>query len=264
MERGKRRKITALTVAGSDSAGGAGIQADVKAMEACGVHCACVVTAVTAQNTVKVSEVFPIPKNTILAQFESVLSDFDIKAAKTGMLYSPETVRTVAGVFGNNKIPLVVDPVTAAGVGGSLSRKGLAEAIKEELLPLGRLVTPNRYEAELLTGFSVRTEDDAVRACEKIGEICPVYLKGGHMETETVTDYLYDGSELIKTEYPRIGVSGHGSGCVLSSFITAHLASGTDLKESVLKSRAMIQKSIETQYSAGKGGEIVNPDVSCE
>lgn len=261
---GRHTRKTALTVAGSDSAGGAGIQADIKAMEACGVHGTCVITAVTAQNTMKVSEIFPVPKNMILTQFESVLSDFDIGAVKTGMLYSPEIVSTVADVLKNVDVPLVIDPVMVAGVGGSLSGKGLAEAIIDDLLPLGWLVTPNRLEAETLAGIPIRTEDDAVEVCERIGKMCPVYLKGGHMETETVIDYLFDGSKLTKIEYPRLRISGHGSGCTLSSFITAHLASGKCLKESITQSRRMIQKSIETQYSVGKGSEVVNPNVSRE
>ena len=255
---------TALTIAGSDSIAGAGAQADIKAMAALGVHCASVITAVTAQNTREVSAVHPIPADIVSAQLESVLSDLDVKAAKTGMLYDPEIVRTVADVIEDTDFPLIVDPVMSATVGGDLFRGDYVRSLKKELLPLCALITPNKKEAEALVGFKIRSEDDAIEACELIGKdgTC-VLLKGGHFESKTVTDYLYLSSGITKIRNPRVnGESGHGSGCALSAFITANMANGLDLVTSVTEARKMIQKAIETQYEIGKGVPVVNTKIA--
>jgi hydroxymethylpyrimidine/phosphomethylpyrimidine kinase len=252
----------ALTIAGSDSIGGAGIQADVKAMAAVGVHAASVITAVTAQNTQGVTGILPVPPDFVQLQLETVLKDSDIKAVKTGMLYSVETVETVADILEDHDMPLIVDPVMISGTGHSLGEADLAKAIKKKLLPICELVTPNRHEAEVLAGMRVNSEDDITLACELIGkEGNSVLLKGGHFGSSTVTDYLYLSSEFTKLEYPRLKKSGHGSGCVLSSYITANMAKGLDIVNAVMKSRALIQESISTQYDVGKGIQVVNPIV---
>jgi hydroxymethylpyrimidine/phosphomethylpyrimidine kinase len=252
----------ALTIAGSDSIGGAGIQADVKAMGSLDVHAVCVVTAVTAQNTCEVAEVFPVPGEMVEAQFRSVVRDCKISAIKTGMLYSTETVKLVAELLEEHGVPLIIDPVLAAGVGGPLAESGLAESIRKHLMPLCELITPNKYEAEALSGIEINNEYDATLACELIGkEGSSVYLKGGHMDTKKVVDYLYLSSQIKKFEYPRLNKSGHGSGCTLSSFITANCAKGMNIASSVMKSRELIQRSIETQYAIGKGDDVVNPLV---
>ena len=252
----------AMTIAGSDSIGGAGIQADVKAMGALGVHATCVVTAVTAQNTYEVSEIYPLPLEFITLQFDSIVNDCKIDAIKTGMLYSPEIAKIVAEMLEDHECSLIIDPVLISGVGGTLAEDGLADAIKKYLMPLCELITPNKHEAEVLSGIKINNEYDATLACELIGkEGSSVYLKGGHMNTKNVIDYLYLNSNIKKFEYPRLNISGHGSGCTLSSFITANCANGLDIATSVLKSRALIQKSIATQYAIGKGDEVVNPMV---
>ncbi len=255
---------TALTIAGSDPISGAGAQADIKAMGALGVHCASVITAVTAQNTRKVSAVHPIPAEFVSAQLDSVLSDLNIRAAKTGMLYNAEIISAVADAVEDQEFPLVVDPVMVATVGGSLYEGEYVRALKKKLIPVCALVTPNRDEAEALVGFEIRTEEDAYEACEIIGKDgTSVLLKGGHFDSRTVTDYLYLSAEPTPIRNPRIrGKAGHGSGCVLSSFITANLANGLDLVSSVTEARKMIQKSIETQYTIGGGVPVVNPNVS--
>jgi len=250
---------TALTIAGSDSIGGAGIQADIKAMGALDVHAASVITAITAQNTYEVADIFPVPMDFIEAQFRSVVSDLKINAVKTGMLYSSDIAELVADLLEDHEVPLVIDPVLTAGVGGSLAENGLADSIRKHLMPLCELITPNKYEAEILSGIEINNEYDATLACELIGrDGSSVYLKGGHMDTKKVIDYLYLNSQIKKFEYPRLNKSGHGSGCTLSSYITANCAKGMDMATAVMKSRAMIQKSIETQYSIGKGDDIVN------
>ena len=253
---------TALTVAGSDSIGGAGIQADVKAMSVVGVHAASVITAVTAQNTCGVNGILPIPEEFIKAQLEAVLKDCDIKAVKTGMLYSAEIVGTVADILEDHEMPLIVDPVMISGTGASLTEDGFASALKKKLLPICELVTPNKHEAEVLAKMKIKTRDDLMLACELIGKQgSSVLMKGGHFNTPVVTDYLYLSSEFTKMEYPRLRKSGHGSGCVLSSFITANMAKGLDIVNAVLKSRELIQESIATQYAIGKGDVVVNTMV---
>lgn len=253
---------TALTVAGSDSIGGAGIQADVKAMSVVGVHAASVITAVTAQNTCGVDGIFPIPEEFIKAQLEAVLKDCDIKAVKTGMLYSPEIVGTVADILEDHEMPLVVDPVMVAGTGASLAGDGYASALRKKLLPICELVTPNKQEAETLAKMKIKTRDDLFLAAELIGKQgSSVLMKGGHFNTATVVDYLYLSSEFTKIEHPRLKRAGHGSGCVLSSYITANMAKGLDIVNAVLKSRDLIQESIATQYAIGKGDVVVNPMV---
>jgi hydroxymethylpyrimidine/phosphomethylpyrimidine kinase len=255
---------TALTIAGSDSVAGAGAQADIKAMAALGVHCASVITAVTAQNTREVKAVHQVPAEMVSAQLEAVVSDLDIKAAKTGMLYDPETVRVVADFVEDYDFPLVVDPVMVATVGDDLYRGDYVRSLKRDLIPMCALITPNRDEAEELVGFDIRTEEDAIEACELIGKdgTC-VLLKGGHFEGKTVTDYLYLSSGITKIKNPRLkGRSGHGSGCALSAFITANMANGLDLVTSVTEARKMIQKAIETQYAIGKGVPVVNTKIT--
>ncbi|MDR1690647.1 MAG: bifunctional hydroxymethylpyrimidine kinase/phosphomethylpyrimidine kinase [Candidatus Methanoplasma sp.] len=254
---------TALTIAGSDSIGGAGIQADIKAMAALGVHATTVITAVTVQNTRSVSNIHPVPEEIVKEQLETILKDCDIGAVKTGMLYSAEIVDTIVDILEDHEMPLVVDPVMVATVGDSLSKDGLKRAIKENLLPICELVTPNRFEAEALSGMKINNEDDAMLACEIIGKQgSSVLLKGGHMDTKNITDYLYLSSEFTIMNKPRLNKAGHGSGCILSSFITANLAKGSDIVNSVLNSRELIQRSIEMQYAVGKGELIVNPMAS--
>jgi hydroxymethylpyrimidine/phosphomethylpyrimidine kinase len=179
------------------------------------------------------------------------------------MLYSAEIVKTVADVLEHKDVPLVVDPVMVATVGDALSKDGLSRSLKNDLLPICELVTPNKYEAEILSGMKIASEDDAMLACEIIGKQgSSVLLKGGHMDSKNVTDYLYLSSEFTVMTKPRLTKAGHGSGCVLSSFITANLAKGLDLANSVLRSRDLIQRSIETQYAIGKGELIVDPMAS--
>ena len=253
---------TALTVAGSDSVGGAGVQADVKAMSVVGIHAASVITAVTAQNTEGVSGIFPISEEFVKSQLEAVLKDCDIKAVKTGMLYSAGIAETVADILEDHEMPLIVDPVMVSGTGCDLTDGDLVRALKNKVLPICELVTPNRHEAEVLAKMKIENKDDLMFACEIIGKQgSSVYIKGGHFNTPTVVDYLYLSSEFTKLEYPRLKKSGHGSGCVLSSFMTANMAKGLDIVNAVMKSRELIQESISTQYSIGKGDVVVNPMV---
>ncbi len=253
---------SALTVAGSDSIGGAGIQADVKAMSAVGVHAATVITAVTAQNTRGVNGILPLPEEFIKEQLEAVLKDADIKAIKTGMLYNAEIVGTVADILEDHEAPLIVDPVMIAGTGSSLMDDDLADALRRKLLPICELVTPNKSEAEVLAKMKIKTKDDVRLAAELIGKQgSAVLMKGGHFQAPNVVDLLYLSSEFTKMEYPRLNKAGHGSGCVLSSYITAHMAKGMDVANAVFKSRELIQEAIAKQYPVGKGDLVVDPMV---
>ena len=252
----------ALTIAGSDSIGGAGIQADIKAMAALGIHAHTVVTAITAQNTCSVKRILPVDTEMIEAQLNAVLSDSDVKAAKTGMLYSAEIVETVTDVLEDANFPFIVDPVLAAGVGDTLASDDLVKALKRHIIPICDIVTPNRYEAETLTGMRINNEDDARRACELLGkEGTTVYLKGGHMDSKNVVDTLYNGAEFIRFEYPRLERAGHGGGCTLSAYITANLAKGLDAVNAIMRSREMIQEAIANMYAIGKGDKVVDPAV---
>ncbi len=255
----------ALTIAGSDSIGGAGIEADIKAMGSVGVHACAVITAVTAQNTTAVERIYPMPVDMVVNQLEAVLKDVDIKAIKTGMLYDEEIVEAVADVLEDHDMPLIIDPVMVAGVGDSLATDNLAKAVRKYLMPLCELITPNRHEAEILAKMPIRTEDDATLACELIGkEGSSVLLKGGHMTGKNVVDYFYLSSEFTRMEYPRLERAGHGGGCTLSSYITAHMAKGLDIVNAVIKSRELIQESIASMYVIGKGDKVVNPMVKMQ
>jgi len=253
----------ALSIAGSDPIGGAGIQADIKAMASLGVHPHTVITAVTAQNTVAVRSIMPLPCDIIISQLSAVLDDSDVRSAKTGMLYSPEIVDAVVESLCGRSVSIIADPVLVAGVGDSLAAKGLVRSIEQRLMPICELVTPNRHEAEAISGIEIKNEDDALRACEIMGKGgTAVYLKGGHMETTSVIDILYRKGEFKKFEHSRLERAGHGGGCTLSAFITAYMAKGYDMIDAIVSARTMIQRSIASMYSTGEGNKMVNSAVN--
>src|ERR1051326_2112574 len=185
-----------LTIAGSDSSGGAGIQADIKAMSANGVFAMSVITAITAQNTEEVTDVFELPVSIIEAQLDAVFDDFDVAAVKTGMLSSVEIVKAVAKMLRPQKVAnLVVDPVMVAKSGQALLKPEAMEALKRDLIPLALVITPNVQEAEQLSGLPIKTLADARQAAKAIHKLgCKhVLIKGGHLLAERATDLLYDG-----------------------------------------------------------------------
>ena len=253
----------ALTIAGSDPIGGAGIQADIKAMASLGVHAHTVITAITSQNTFSVSSVMPVPCETILSQMDSVLSDSDVRSVKTGMLYSSEIINAVVECLSDVGVPMVSDPVMIASSGGKLASDGFLRSVKEKLLQVCDIITPNRYEAEAISGMKIDNEEDAMRACELISRNGnSVYLKGGHFESDIVTDIIYHNKEFKRLEFPRLERAGHGSGCTLSAFITANLAKGLDLMDSIVSARELMQDSIASMYVVGKGEKVVDPTAS--
>lgn len=247
----------ALTIAGSDSGGGAGIQADIKSMQANGVFAASVITAVTAQNTQAVTAVHELPVEIISAQIAAVLSDIEVHAVKTGMLSSAAIIDTVVRALWECEAPIVVDPVMISKSGYTLLRPDAIDALRNHLLPMAALVTPNAHEAEHLTGItidSVATAREAAAALVAMGPAAAM-VKGGHIgEGETVTDVLYDGVRYVELTAPRIASKHtHGTGCTLASAIAAGLARGFTLVESVERARCYISGAIASGLAIGGG-----------
>ncbi len=253
---------TALTIAGSDSGGGAGIQADLKSFAAVGVHGTSVLTCVTAQNTQAVTSIFPLPVSEVRAQLRAVLDDFDVRGAKTGMLYSADIVAAVAEELRDTDFPLVVDPVMIATVGARLERDDFRDALVERLLNRADLVTPNRHEAERLAGFPVREVGDMERAAREIRGLGArtVLVKGGHVAGELV-DVFYDGRTVRRFRGFRYSKELHGAGCTLAASIAGYLALGRSLRASVEAARRRVAMGFLASYRAGHGVEIINSHV---
>ena len=248
----------ALTIAGSDSGGGAGIQADLKTFQALGAYGASVITAVTAQNTLGVRAVHEIPPDVVAAQVDAVLEDIGADAVKTGMLSSARIVRVIAErlrAWGIGDV-LVVDPVMVAKSGDRLLDPDAVDAVRNELLPLAALVTPNVPEAEVLAGVEIRDEDDVAAAAAKILSLGPraVLMKGGHLGGGEATDVLFSGGRALRLPAPRVGTrSTHGTGCTLSAAIAARLAQGADLETAVRDAKAYLTGALERAVPIGGG-----------
>jgi hydroxymethylpyrimidine/phosphomethylpyrimidine kinase len=253
----------ALTIAGSDSGGGAGIQADLKTFAALGVHGTSAITAITAQNTLGVNEIMELPPALIAAQIEAVMLDIGAQAAKTGMLSSAEIIEVVANAIVHFNIRnLVVDPVMVAKGGARLLRDDAVDALRRRLLPLAAVVTPNLPEAEVLLGRPIRTLDErrqAARDLVALGARAAV-VKGGHTDEQQAIDHFFDGTELVELQSPRIATTNtHGSGCVFSAAIAADLAKGSDSLAAVLLAKEFITGAIERSLELGRGHGPVNP-----
>jgi len=248
----------ALTIAGSDSGGGAGIQADLKTFQELDVFGMTAITAVTAQNTLGVQGVQPIPKEIIAAQIDSVAQDLGVDALKTGMLFSSEIIKTVAEkirLYGWEKV--VVDPVMIAKGGAPLLQQEAITAVKEYLLPCAYIVTPNIPEAEDLTGVTIHTEADKIVAAKELIRlgVKNVIIKGGHgHEANESTDLLFDGTDTYTFTSKRIPTKNtHGTGCTFSAAITAGLAKGLSVYESVKIAKSFITAAIEDDLKLGSG-----------
>ncbi|UCH84621.1 MAG: bifunctional hydroxymethylpyrimidine kinase/phosphomethylpyrimidine kinase [Candidatus Latescibacterota bacterium] len=246
-----------LTVAGSDSGGGAGIQADLKTFHAHGVFGASVLTAITAQNTVAVTDAFELPCELIDAQLDAVFEDFDIAAVKTGMLSSAAIVEAVAAGLRKRKVErLVVDPVMISKSGFKLLKGDAVNNLKMFLLPLALVVTPNIHEAELLAGHAIDSMDAMKDAARRIRDYGPrhVLVKGGHAEFNRATDVLFDGVEFHLFQAPYIDTSNlHGTGCTYSAAITARVALGEPLAEAIKNAKTYITRAIENALDIGQG-----------
>ena len=243
------RTAIALTIAGSDSSGGAGIQADLKTFSAFGVYGAAVITALTAQNTRGVKGVEPVAASFVFAQIEAVLSDLAVGAVKTGMLANADIVEAVARILRAAPAPpLVVDPVMVATSGDVLLAPDAVEAVKRDLLPIAALVTPNLAEAAwLLGGKMAATETEAAEQARSLLALgCKaVLVKGGHGVGETAVDILCDGAGIERYEHPRVDTPHtHGTGCTLSAAIAALMAQGVDLREAVGRAKTFVWQAL--------------------
>ena len=248
----------ALTIAGSDSCGGAGIQADIRTFTAFGVYGASVVSAVTAQNTLGVSAVELISDATFQAQLQAVLEDLPVRAVKTGMLPTISGIELIADLLGPriNNLDLIVDPVLSATSGPQLSSSSALFALKQYLFPLARLVTPNLAEAYALTGIKITTLDEMEAAGHVLLDAgcAAVLMKGGHLVTsEAITDLLMTANGTIAFSHPAIPGQYHGTGCTLSAAITAGLASGQGLEQAVSAGIAYVQKCLQLRHQPLKG-----------
>jgi len=257
----------ALTIAGSDSGGGAGIQADLKTFSALGVFGMTAITAVTVQNTLGVTGYEELSPRTVGDQIRAVVTDIGVDAAKTGMLASVPIVEAVADAVAETGIPnLVVDPVFVSKHGNTLLAPEAVEALRALILPLATLVTPNLPEATGLAGFDVETADDMKKAAEAILRFGPaaVLVKGGHLAGdlagERSDDLFFDGERLLWIEGMRFDTPHtHGTGCVLSSAIAAHLARGEDLLIAVRKGKTFVGEAIRHSLAIGHGIGPVDP-----
>ncbi len=245
-----------LTIAGSDSGGGAGMQADLKTFHAFGCYGMSVLTAVTAQNTRGVQGVENLPPEFVALQLESVVKDIGVDAAKTGMLSNAEIIRALSKTIEQFDIPhLVVDPVMRSKGGDPLLRDDAQQALIEEIIPLAELITPNIPEAEVLAGRPIKTKDDMREAAKVIYNqgAKNVLVKGGHREEDAV-DVLFDGSEFTDYFAERIeSKNTHGTGCTYSAAIAANLALGHELKKAILISKKYITRAIRTNFDIGHG-----------
>ena len=256
------RLPVALTIAGSDSGGGAGIQADLKTFAALGVHGTSAITAITAQNTITVTDIFELPIEIVTAQIEAIVSDFDVRAAKTGMLASSKIIDAVAVAIAKHRITnLVVDPVMVAKGGAKLLRDEAIDALRVRLLPLATVITPNLPEAEVILGRPVKTlAERRGAACDLVAlGVRAAVVKGGHAEGD-VTDVYWDGTSMVELTGTRVSTANtHGSGCVFSAAIAAGLAKGLEPLAAVRAAKEFISGAIENSLEIGHGHGPVNP-----
>ena len=250
-------KKPVLTIAGSDPSGGAGIQADLKALSANGVFGMSVLTSITAQNTCGVSSVFHLPSDIIEAQLDVIFSDIPVTTIKTGMLATPSIIMTVSKKLAMQNIEhLIVDPVMVAKGGHALLEEEAISSLKSELCPQAFLITPNIYEAEVLAGKTIKTLAEVRAAAKIIHQLgCRhVLIKGGHLQEQPGTDLLYDGRffRMYKGEYIQTQ-NTHGTGCTLASAIAAHLAKGKPIADAIEAAKAYTTEAIRHSFTLGKG-----------
>ncbi len=252
----------ALTIAGSDSGGGAGIEADIRTFSALGVHGSVAITAVTAQNTLGVSMVHEVPPETIKAQIEAVVKDIGVDSAKTGMLYSSAIIREVSSLVRICRMKLVVDPVMVAKSGAALLKDEARESLISTLIPLAQVVTPNIDEAEVLTGVRISTVEDSKAAAWRIVDMGAeaAVIKGGHLKGPPIDVLCSKGGEPIEFKGERLpSGTTHGTGCTFSAAITAYLAKGYALAEAVRGAKELVASAIAFGLPIGKGVGPVEP-----
>ncbi|MBP3760241.1 MAG: bifunctional hydroxymethylpyrimidine kinase/phosphomethylpyrimidine kinase [Ruminococcus sp.] len=252
---------TALTIAGSDSCGGAGIQADIKTMTAHGIYAMSAVTALTAQNTVGVSDIMEASPEFLAAQLDSIFTDIFPDAVKTGMVSSCGLIEVIAEKLKFYKAKnIVIDPVMVATSGSALLKEDAVESLKKNLIPLAAVITPNIPETEVLTGDKVNSPDDMEKSAQKIYNLfgCAVLVKGGH-NLNDANDCLFDGKEIKWFSGKRIdNPNTHGTGCTLSSAIASNLAKGYNISESVERAKDYISGCLGAMLDLGRGSGPMN------
>ena len=256
------RRTVALTIAGSDSGGNAGIQADLRAFHVFGVHGCTVLAALTAQNPFGVRGILAAGADFIAMQIDAVLEAYSVNALKTGMLATPDVIEAVADrLLPYSRILKVFDPVMVATSGARLLQDDAVDVLKAKLLPLATLITPNLPEAEVLTGRAVTTLDEAVAAAKELAGMfgCAVLVKGGHGAWADAEDILFDGETLYRISTPRIDapLSTHGTGCSFSAAVTAALACGKGLLDAVVDGKAYVYESIRTGVWVGEASAVL-------
>ena len=250
----------ALTIAGSDPSGGAGMQADLKVFHRFGVYGLSALSAATAQNTFRISAIERIEGPFLYEQLNTLLTDMRPDALKTGMLLSSEAVRSVAEAVTSYSLQnLVVDTVMLSSTGSSLLEKKAAEVMKEELFPLAKVITPNIVEASTLTGISVSDEGTMEQAAIELKRFGPefVIITGGHLADETL-EIIYDGKTFHRFRGRKIAGEYHGTGCAFSAAITALLSKGTSVVDAVREAKAFVASAIESSLALGKGMKLLN------
>lgn len=247
----------AMTIAGSDSSAGAGIQADLKTFAANSVYGVSVITSVTAQNTMGVDAVFDIPVDIIEKQFLSIISDIQVDSVKIGMLSNKNIINSVSTLITSNHIKnLILDPVMVAKGGARLLNEDAVKLLTNKLIPLSYLVTPNTDEAEVLSGIPINNLDDAIKSAKVIKNFGAenVLIKGGHLKGEYASDIFFDGNEIFEfTEKRTLSKNTHGTGCTLASAIAANVAKGLELKSAIEKSKKYVTGAITASVDMGIG-----------
>ncbi|PTD93935.1 bifunctional hydroxymethylpyrimidine kinase/phosphomethylpyrimidine kinase [archaeon SCG-AAA382B04] len=252
-----------LSIAGSDSGGGAGVQADLKTFSALGVFGTTVVTSITSQNTKSVDSVYDLPKEEIRNQINSVLEDFKIRVIKIGMVHSKEIIEEVASSLSNRDVKIVLDPVMVAESGDLLLERDAVETFKDELLGISEVLTPNSAETQVISGIEIEDEESLLESGRRILELGPsnVVVTGGGIEGN---DYLFNNDGVKKLEGEKFGVNSHGSGCTFSSAIASYLAKGFSVFEAVKKAQIFTKNSIKYSHEVGGGNRPVNQFAFCQ
>src|SRR5262245_15725722 len=254
--------LCALTIAGSDPSGGAGIQADLKTFAALGVYGASAITAVTVQNTMGVISVEPLMADVVTAQIEAVAGDLELHATKTGMLATAASVEAVTAAIDELDLPkLVVDPVLVATSGDSLLDEDGVQVMKSELLPRALVITPNLPEAEVLSGYRIRSMEDVQEAARRIHDLgtTAVILIGGHGLDDVVVDVLYDVDRFLEFRTSRVpNPNVHGTGCTFASALATYLAQGLPLDQAAERAQSYVAQAIRHAFAVGHGQQVLN------
>lgn len=256
-----KTKKAVLVIAGSDSSGGAGLQADIKTLQALNFYAATVITSVTSQSSLGVLERYDLPVDIIVSQFKAVTSDLKLQAVKIGMLGKAKTVKTVAKLLAASGLKnIVLDPVINAHTGAELLTKDGVASLKE-LWSLADIVTPNSFEAEQLLNIKINSLEEQKQAAQKACQLGAkaVAIKGGHLASKIINDVLYNGSRFWVFKAPNVGYKAHGAGCCFSTALAAFLAEGASLPEAVRQAHSFTQQAIKNATRQGKGLLIVNP-----